>query len=80
MKVIVFIDDNDGGQLVKADTSPSGEVIMEKSSQYFHTPEINTGVPDPYDAAIPTFNHNEAWEADYPAKSRGTRLKTSLRI
>lgn len=33
----------DGGQLVKADTSPRGEVIMEKSSQYFHTPEINVG-------------------------------------
>ncbi len=28
---------------------------MEKSSQYFHTPEINTGVPDPYDAAIPIY-------------------------
>jgi hypothetical protein len=34
----------------------------------------------PYDAAIPTFNHYEVWEADYLEGNLGTRLKIALKI
>jgi len=44
----------DGGQLVTAVTSVTSEVFLSKNQPDMNTPEINTGFPMPYDAAIPT--------------------------